>query len=53
MTQLIELIYNLDGLEISEPIWVTPQTYQILIDQAKKEIVRKYGVKESEIRVLK
>jgi hypothetical protein len=53
MTQTINLIYTLDGMEINQELYVTPQTYQILVKQAKEEITRKYGVKESEIRVLK
>jgi predicted Co/Zn/Cd cation transporter (cation efflux family) len=53
MTQTINLIFTLDDMEINQELYVTPQTYQILVKQAKEEITRKYGVPESEIRVLK
>ena len=53
MTQTINLIYTIDDMEINQELYVTPQTYQILVKQAIEEITRKYGVKESEIRVLK
>jgi hypothetical protein len=53
MTQTINLIFTIDDMEINQELYVTPQTYQILVKQAKEEITRKYGVPESEIRVLK
>lgn len=49
----IELHYNLNGLEICQTLHATPQTYKLIVSQAISEIVRKYNVQESEIRVLK
>lgn len=49
----IELHYNLNGLEICQTLHATPQTYKLLVNQAISEIVRKYNVQESEIRVVK
>ena len=53
VTMRIELHYNLNGLEICQTLHATPQTYKLLVNQAISEIVRKYNVQESEIRVVK
>ena len=53
VTMRIELHYNLKGLEICQTLHATPQTYKLLVNQAISEIVRKYNVQESEIRVVK
>ena len=49
----IELFYVVNGIDIWQELYATQQTYKLIVSQAISEIVRKYNVQESEIRVLK
>lgn len=49
----VELFYVVSGIDVWQELYATPQTYKLIVNQAIAEIVRKYGIDEREIRVLK
>lgn len=47
----IELFYVVNGIDIWQELYATPQTHKLITNQAISEINRKYGLDEKDIRV--